>query len=171
MLKLKIELIPSISWGRNLRRVARQSAWNKLRKEVYAKYKHKCGICRAKGKLHCHEIWKYDDQTYRQKLSGFIALCDLCHSVKHLYRTQQISTPSLDYYKMAVEHFMKVNACNRNVFEKHKRDMFTKWHKRSQYEWEIDFGEYQNLLIQPKKAKLASVCDIRIRRKTKKNDS
>jgi hypothetical protein len=145
MLKLKVELIPNTSWGQSLRRLARQSTWNKLKKEVYAEYKHKCGICRVEGRLQCHEIWKYDDQKHIQKLVGFIALCDLCHSVKHLGRTKQISISNLDYYKMAVEHFMKVNACNRNVFEKHKKDMFTKWHERSQHEWEIDFGEYQNL--------------------------
>jgi predicted restriction endonuclease len=40
--------------------------WDKLRKEVYAEYGHRCGICGAQGRLNCHERWSYDDETHVQ---------------------------------------------------------------------------------------------------------
>ena len=145
MLKLSIELVPSESWSKSLKRLARPSSWNKLRQKVYAEYNNKCGICIAEGRLNCHEVWQYDDQNHVQRLVGFIALCDLCHSVKHIGRTELLPPTPKDYYEMAVEHFMRVNECDRSVFDRHKKEAFVKWHERSRHEWKIDFGEYQDM--------------------------
>src|SRR5258708_31337818 len=83
-LKLTIELVPQTSWYSNLRKVLSQSEWDKIRTKAYADYGNKCGICGATGRLNCHEIWQYDGQRRAQKLIGFIALCDLCHHLKHI---------------------------------------------------------------------------------------
>ena len=55
-----------------------------LRRQIYAQYHSCCGICQARGRLSCHEIWHYDDDQHVQTLQGFIALCEWCHHMKHL---------------------------------------------------------------------------------------
>lgn len=149
-LKLEVELVLAQFWGQSLYRLMRKSAWNKIRHKIYAQYNRKCGICEAvceaKSSLVCHEIWTYDDIKHIQRLKDFIALCVDCHSVKHLGRTENISTPNKDFYEIAVEHFMKVNRCSREVFEEHKEQAYVKWEERGQHKWKIDFGKYKNLL-------------------------
>src|SRR3972149_3120297 len=83
-LKLTIELVPASSWNQNLRNLLKPKTWENLRKSVYKKYNYKCAICNSGGILHCHEIWNYDDKSHIQKLKGFVALCELCHWVKHI---------------------------------------------------------------------------------------
>ena len=84
-LKLKIELVPKTSWYSNLRGKMSEKGWDNVRKKTYATFNYKCGICGSnEGQLHCHEIWEYDDKKHKQALKGFIALCVLCHHVKHI---------------------------------------------------------------------------------------
>jgi hypothetical protein len=145
-LKLTIELVPRTSWYNNMRKVLPQSDWDKIRKRTYAEYGHRCGICGFVGKLNCHEIWHYDDQNRIQKLAGFIALCDLCHHVKHIGLADILaSRGELDFDKV-VEHFLQVNECNKETFEQHHRHAFEQWRERSKYEWRIDLGEYEGLV-------------------------
>jgi len=82
-LKLTIELIPESAWGENLRKYLPKEIWEKIRKEVFRKANYKCSICGKRGKLHCHEVWEYDDQNHILKLKGFMALCENCHLIKH----------------------------------------------------------------------------------------
>lgn len=141
-LKLRIELVPSTSWYNNLRKQISQREWDKIRKKVYADYGYKCGICGASGKLNCHEIWEYNDEKHIQKLVGFIALCDMCHFVKHIGLADVLaSRGELDYEKV-VEHFLKVNNCDRKLFEQHRKEAFAKWEERSTHEWQLDLGDY-----------------------------
>jgi hypothetical protein len=145
-LKLTIELVPTTSWYNNLRKVIPTSEWDKLRKRVYAQYGYRCGICGAEGRLNCHEIWEYDDHNHVQKLAGFIALCDWCHHVKHLGFAAILSKRGeLDYEKV-IEHFMKVNECDRQIFQEQLRKASTQHLERSKHDWHVDFGEYQNLV-------------------------
>lgn len=147
-LKLKIELVPATSWYSNLRKVLQRNDWNKLRKQIYVKYDHKCGVCNVQSRLNCHEIWTYNDQNYRQKLDGFIALCNLCHHIKHIGLAEIMADQGRLNYDNIVKHFMKVNNCDRIIFEKHKQEAFKKWEERSKHEWEIDLGEYKALINQ-----------------------
>lgn len=83
-----------------------------------------------------------DDKKRIQKLRGFIALCDLCHHVKHLGRASQLARQgSLDMEKV-IEHFMEVNGCDRKTFDQHKKEAKAQWEKRSQSPWECDFGKF-----------------------------
>ena len=152
-LKLTIELVPYASWYNNLRKVLPQAKWNRIRERTFAKYGHKCGICGSSGKLSCHELWEYDDKKHIQKLTGLIALCDMCHFVKHLgLATILASEGKLDMDKV-IEHFMKVNNCKRKVFEEHEKKAFDEWRKRSQHKWRIDFGRYKNVIQNTSKKK------------------
>src|SRR5258708_22360853 len=53
-LKLTIELVPETCWYSNMRSALPRDEWDRLRRQVYADYGHRCGICGARGKLHCH---------------------------------------------------------------------------------------------------------------------
>jgi hypothetical protein len=147
-LKLTIELVPQTSWYSNMRSLVTRSEWDKIRKNAYAEYGHKCGICGASGKLNCHEIWDYDDKTHFQNLAGFIALCDLCHHVKHIGLAGILADQGKLDYDAVVEHFMKVNDCNRKVFEQHKIEAFAQWRERSQHQWTVDLGEFKSIAKQ-----------------------
>lgn len=141
-MKLEIELVPATTWEVNLRKVLSQSKWNRVRKKAYADYGYKCGICGAKERLNCHEIWEYDDINHIQILRGFIALCDMCHHVKHIGRASILAKEGKLNHLKVVEHFIKVNNCDFSTFEKHREEAFNKWAERSQSEWIVDIGDY-----------------------------
>ncbi len=145
-LRLKIELVPNTSWYTSLKRLISKKDWNKIRKEIYAKYGYRCGICGAEGRLNCHEIWEYDYKKHIQKLKGFIALCDMCHFIKHIGLAEILASEGKLDYKRVIEHFMRVNNCDLKTFERHKEMAITIWRKRSQYNWRVDFGEYNNIV-------------------------
>jgi hypothetical protein len=146
-LKLKIELVPKTSWYNNLRNLLPRSLWDKIRKETFDYYNHKCGICGAEGKLNCHEIWEFDDKNHIQKLRGFSALCDMCHYVKHFGFATKVLIPEgkLDYKKL-VEHFVKVNNCDEKTFSEHVKESFEEWRRRSKHKWYVDLGKYKKLI-------------------------
>lgn len=145
---LSIELVPKTSWYSNLRKEMEQDDWDKLRKNVYKQFDYGCGICGSKGTLHCHEIWEYDDDKHIQKLKGFIALCVMCHHVKHIGLAGILAQRGeLDFNKV-IKHFMKVNGCSREIFDEHYERAFKLWKERSAYKWEIELGEYTNLIIE-----------------------
>jgi hypothetical protein len=137
--KLTIELVPSSAWNQNLRSVLPDSAWGKIRKEIIEKSGNICAICGSKGKLNCHEVWEYNDKKHIQKLAGFLALCNLCHAVKHLgfagLAASKNQGPSFD--KLA-NHFMKINNCSRQDFIKHQKQAYKIWEERSHFEWNFD---------------------------------
>ena len=103
-------------------------------------------VCKVKGGLHCHEIWEYDDENHIQKLKGFIALCVDCHQVKHLMRSRLMAAEKqLDFEKL-IQHFMRLNRCSREAFEEYESSVFAQYQERSQFEWTVNFGEYQKLI-------------------------
>jgi hypothetical protein len=145
-LKLTIELVPETSWCNNVRNTVSKSVWDNIRKKAYSEYHNKCGICSASGQMSCHEIWDYDDTTHTQRLRGFIALCNSCHMIKHFGMAGILAEEGkLDLNKL-IRHFIIVNNCDSKEFEKHKNQAFDTWRKRSQYEWTINFGEYDKLI-------------------------
>lgn len=87
MLKLTIEPIPRTSAGKSLSKLLRGRQWDRIRERVYAAYGHRCAVCgteRKDRRLDCHEEWEYDEAASVQKLSRLVALCLLCHRVKHM---------------------------------------------------------------------------------------
>jgi len=145
IMKLTIELVPSSSWWNNLRKLLPKNQWDIIRKRAYATSGHRCAICNAKSRLNCHEIWHYDDDNHIQRLEGFIALCDLCHHVKHIGLAGILAKQGRLDYEKVIEHFMKVNNCSREDFLEHRRQAFEIWSSRSRHPWNIDFGEYEYL--------------------------
>jgi len=145
-MKLEIELVPSTAWYSNLRTKISRQEWDRIRFKVYNDYNNCCAICGAKSQLNCHEIWKYNDDNHIQTLKGFIALCEDCHMIKHIgFAEIQESKGLLDMHKL-IDHFLKVNEVDINIFEKHKSEAFKVWAERSRYEWKTEFGGWKGLI-------------------------
>src|SRR5437879_3488718 len=119
-LKLKIELVPKPIWYSNMRTNMSRAAWDKIRKDVYAEYNRRCGICQASNSgLNCHEKWGYDGEKHIQKLEGFICLCDMCHHCKHMGYARILEGRGQLNLEDVVAHFMQVNQCTRKEYQKH----------------------------------------------------
>jgi hypothetical protein len=147
-LKLTIELVPATSWGRSLKRLLPQSDWDRIRRQAYAQYGHRCGIGATQGRLNSHELWDYDDVNHVQKLVGFIALCDLCHFVKHLGFAGILATEGKLNFENVLQHFLKVNECDLETLNMHRKQAAKQWRERSMHKWVVDFGIYANLINQ-----------------------
>lgn len=138
--KLQIQLIPETSWFYNLRKVLPKRRWDQLRKKVYAYYQYQCAACRARGKLHAHEVWQFDMKTKRQRLIRIVALCELCHAVEHLGHTEMAR--SGQYLAKVIKHGRQVMGCSIHQFAKKRNAAIELWRKRNRYEWKVDFGPY-----------------------------
>jgi hypothetical protein len=135
---LTIELVPRSSWCDNVRSQVSRSEWDRLRKLVYAEYQHRCGICKAKGRLAAHEIWEYNDETAQQTLKGMIALCDLCHHIKHLGLAEILASQGKLNLESFISHYCRVNRCSVQDFVEHRESAFEQWIKRSAHPWKVD---------------------------------
>ena len=145
-MRLEIELVPSTAWYSNMRKAVSRADWDNIRKQTYADYGHRCGICFGEGRMNCHELWGYDDKDHIQLLVGFIALCDMCHHVKHIGLAGILSRKGqLDYQKV-VDHYIKVNDCTKEDFEDHRAQAFAQYRERSEHEWKTEFGNYKHLV-------------------------
>lgn len=135
-MKLTIELVPSTSWGSNLRSALSTKDWDTLRKECYAKSNHVCEICGGKGRKHpveAHEVWSYDDSQQIQTLVRLIALCPSCHECKHIGRALSVGNGP-----QAVQHFAKVNSFTLKEAELRVLGELKLWKQRSQHPWTLD---------------------------------
>lgn len=139
---ITIELVPSTAWWANVRSNVSRAEWDKIRFKAYDNAKGVCEICGEKGKnqgyshdLECHEIWEYIIPEYIQKLTGFIALCPECHTVKH---------PGLANIKGRTEvvfrKLCKVNNITRAEARQYIVDAFRVWKKRSEHTWTLDIS-------------------------------
>jgi hypothetical protein len=150
-LRLTMELVPLTAWGQGLRNRLKRSQWEKLRQEVFDKFKGKCAVCGASLRYFvCHEVWEYDDRDRIQKLRRLESLCWMCDRVKqHFGNTEMLIMegawkPSL--LDRLVRHFMRVNDCDIETFEGHKAEAYEKWGERSTYEWKLDLGKYKRVV-------------------------
>jgi len=147
--RLYIELVPETSWYSNLRNKVGRDLWDKIRYKVYRGAGYKCSVC-GKGKvsLYCHEVWEYDDDKHIQKLKGFVALCFECHMIKHIgFAGIQGEDGKLDYNNL-IRHFKRVNGCSYDDFLIARDKAFEVWEERSWYEWNIELGEYGDMVAE-----------------------
>ena len=148
-LKLTMDLVPKSCWYQSLYRLLPRSQWNKLREGVLTKARNRCQICRADGKLYCHEIWHYDDKKHIQSLKGFHVVCSLCHHLSHFGKAQDLADQGLLDLDAVIQHFLSVNKVGVEIFEEHEKDAFTTWRERSRRRWRTVYGKYARLI--PKK--------------------
>lgn len=146
LLRLKIELVPSTSWGNNLRNALTKAEWDIIRKQTYRESGYRCSICGVASMIHCHEVWHYNDETYIQTLEKLQCLCNLCHNVKHYGNTEILAADGKLSIDSVVEHFCKVNVCTVEDFQAHRDYSFGVWAMRSNKQWVVGFGEYSGLI-------------------------
>ncbi len=135
-MKLSIELVPKSCWYTNVRTNVDKEEWDRLRKACYAKADYKCKICGGKGKkwpVECHEIWEYDDIVKTQTLKGLIALCPLCHQVKHYGYSEHKGKE-----KKTKKHLMKVNEWTLPQANAYIENVFMLYASRSKVNWILD---------------------------------
>lgn len=146
-IKLTVDLVPSSSWGANLRKELPKATWDTLRRAQYAKASHVCEICGGRGPRHpveCHEIWEYEDDTGVQMLKGLIALCPDCHSVKHLGFAFVCGRG-----KQATAHLMKVNGWGPQEAAAYVKVAFAIHAERSSHPWTLDLEWLRTVGVEP----------------------
>ena len=133
-LKLTFEVIPEECWGYSLYHILSSSDWDKVRKDAYRRAGYQCRICGAKGRLEAHEKWSYDEEKRLQKLEDVLALCNKCHSVKHISRLYLVGKG-----EEAAAHFIAVNGCSQAEFHEALGKMNEEYRARNQIEgWVTD---------------------------------
>lgn len=145
-MKLEIDLIPTTAWGKNIRNALGRTKWDKLRKEVLANQGNTCSTCNSTEKLQCHEVWEFNDKTGVQTLKGFQASCSLCHLGSHFGLAQKLANQGHANLENIVTHFLEVNEISFEQSQEHLAEAGSIFIKRSQQEWEQNFGEWAFLL-------------------------
>ena len=132
--KLTFESVPEECWGYSLYHILTPADWDKVRKDAYRRAGYKCRICGAKGRLEAHEKWNYDEENRLQKLTDVLALCNKCHSVKHISRAYAVGKG-----EEAAAHFMAVNGCSQMEFHEALGQMNEEYRARNQIQgWVTD---------------------------------
>lgn len=139
---LHIELVPTTSWGDNLRSRLSKADWDRVRKHTYRRANYRCEICGGAGfqqgynwPVECHEVWGYDDDQHVQTLVRLIALCPRCHLVKHIGRAQQVGK-----FDEAMGQLRAVNGWDVDSAKAHIREAFRVWQERSRHQWTLDLA-------------------------------
>ncbi len=121
--------------------------WDRLRKKVYRKANFCCEVCGEDRKglgLECHEEWEYDDKGHIQSLKGLVALCTLCHMIKHyghsIMQYGEEMKETLQY------HIAKVNNWNLVEVGDHITDAFDKQMKRNRSTYTLNTTKVKELL-------------------------
>jgi len=145
-LLLTVEMVPEPLWERNLRKILSRSEWDRLRKMAYRRADYRCEVCGASGvdqgfnwPVECHEVWHYDDATHVQRLDRLIALCPLCHQVKHIGRVSATEGPS--GVARCLNHLKKVNGWSDEEVTSHVEEVTSSWRYRSGWsDWKQDLS-------------------------------
>ncbi len=135
---LTIELVPSTCWFKNVRSQVSAADWDKLKKLTARAAGYRCEICGGRGPkwpVEAHEVWDYNDRTHMQTLTGLIALCPDCHSVKHigLAVSRGREQPTL-------EHLARVNGWSVEDARLYMEVQFEVWSQRSTHNWTLDIS-------------------------------
>jgi len=140
-MKLEIELVPSSSWGDNLRDglKLKKSEWENLKRTCFEKAGGRCEICGGVGKKHpleCHEEWKYNDAKGEQKLVRLVALCPMCHRAKHIGHTLYVLGGGVA--DAVLRHISKVNGQTSEEVMEMIVQAFGVHMERSSRAWKVD---------------------------------
>jgi hypothetical protein len=143
-IRLAVELVPAPCWGRNLRSRVQPNTWDLIRSYTLQRAKGKCQICEAKisraenaweFRAECHEIWRYEDLTLKQVLSDVLALCSLCHEVKHIGLAGMN-----DRLTIAKKRLCKLNNWSNEIMEEYLAICWKIWRYRSRNHWTRDLN-------------------------------
>jgi hypothetical protein len=150
-LRLVADFIPPLYATANLRYLLAPADWDRIRRQTYAEGGHKCSICHYEGPLEAHEQWEFDAPARLLRLTGILALCRLCHRVKHVVRSEYLANQGRFDREGIVTHFMTVNGCSRAAFDRHLRERVAphlavqEADEHGDPRWWLDLGTYTDL--------------------------
>lgn len=133
--RLTIELVPNPCWEKNVRALVSPREWQSIRKTVFDRAAGTCQVCGWQGRLHCHEVWRYDESTGVQAFETFLALCRFCHDVKHLGLANFQGR-----YRPAIAHLARVNGWSKRAAAKYADQCFEVYERRSRQTWRQDLA-------------------------------
>ena len=142
--KLEADLVPTNTWGKNLRAVLPAAGWDRLRRWAYERAGHRCEICGATGKdqgrkhdVEAHEVWEYDDVTQTQTLVGVQALCPRTHMVKHYGRSMKVGAAHV-----VRQHLAEVNGWSATTIAIYEDYIFDVHAHRSRFRWTVNMLDF-----------------------------
>ena len=151
-LKLPFDFIPITqedSLYKFLKKSDRMNKWKGIKEDLKKKFGNKCHVCHgAKSHLEAHEVWHYNEETCVQLLTDIQLLCHKCHRVKHinLYHQSKVRKWGILRSKTTkqdlIDHFCKVNECNKEVYAKHEWEAFKILRVRNRIRWKKDFSSF-----------------------------
>jgi hypothetical protein len=135
---LFVDLIPRTSWFRNVRAAVDPADWDRLRRMVYRRAGLRCEACGARRvQLEAHERFIYDTRAGIQRLVRLICLCTACHQVTHFGHTRLLGDAAA---QAAINHLQTVTGMTAGETERHIRDAFALWERRSRTPWRVDLS-------------------------------
>jgi hypothetical protein len=147
-------MVPASMWGQNLRSLFRER-WKKLSREIRAQYGHRCQICGGPS-MGCHEDWEYVYDASAssghgiQRLREVVSLCEGCHSVEHLGRTE-----SLGQLEAAMQHWAFVNGWPLKKAYTERIKTWADWSHRNRFRWTLDLSWVERKYGWPTQAMLS----------------
>jgi len=87
----------------------------------------------APFRAECHEVWRYDDLTLTQVLTDVLALCSLCHEVKHIGLAGVNNR-----HKIAKVRLCRLNRWTNQQSEEYLVLSWKIWRYRSRNQWRRD---------------------------------
>lgn len=143
---LRIEMIPTTSFGASLKNLLTPNGWKGVRSKVYSTASHICQVCgTAHGPVECHEVWEYhtppNEETWGvQTLKAMLCLCADCHEMFH---------PGLANLRGRSEE-VAARTCTVNCWTPQEHRQFLKWSNalhayRSRFDWLLDISEFPTL--------------------------
>jgi hypothetical protein len=123
--------------------------WRRL-KAILDKDKPCCAICGGlQGPLQDHEEWDYKEgeSSGVATLKRINRVCQDCHSIIHIGRTQKLMmsgdiNQAKATWNRLIAHFLRVNDCDKATWERHGREARLAWKRRSSMTWTIEFRSY-----------------------------
>ncbi|MCY9783131.1 DUF5710 domain-containing protein [Nocardiopsis sp. EMB25] len=138
---LFVDLVPSTCWFTNVRSCVSQRDWERLRRMVVDRAGQVCEICgaaadrEARRWLEVHERWTFDERCGTQTLRRLICVCTPCHTVTH-FGLAQVKGIAAE----AMAHLIAVTGASPEAAQRHVREAFVLWERRSGVVWELDLG-------------------------------
>lgn len=136
-LRLTIQPIPADSRRASLANLMPHDQWDRLRRSVYSKARHRCQICGREGRMYAHEKWYFNEETGVQYLMGVEALCQDCHDVKHLFFIRNSPRRAI-----LLRHFLAVNHVTRERGIQYLVDVYRRQQKLDRTNWIVNYGEF-----------------------------
>lgn len=131
-------MIPSSSWGKNLRAVLKRPEWDVVRKAAYMRSGYCCVVCGGRGPTYpveADEAWSYDMGTGNQTLATVASLCPDCHSIRHWGKTQLDGRE-----KEITRHLAFVNGTSPHETARLIDEGISTWHRRNAMKWTVDYS-------------------------------